>query len=185
MADMNEKTLNSKLVFEGTFLKVIRDKVRTADGFEKNIEYIRHPGAALIIPLKANGKVVMEKQYRHPLNRVFLEFPAGKIDQGESTLQTAKRELEEETGYTAKKWTFLTTIHPVIGYSDEKIDLFLAEDLISGKADLDPGEKVELIELTPEQLMEKVLLGEVSDVKTQIAAFWLDKILKGEWKNDR
>lgn len=185
MSDSEEKTLNSKLVFQGTFLKVIRDLVKTRDGFEKNIEYIHHPGAALIIPLKKNGKLIMEKQYRHPLKKIFLEFPAGKIDKGESTLQTAQRELQEETGYTANKWTFLTTIHPVIGYADEKIDIYLAEDLIVGKADLDPGEHVELVELTHEQLMERVRLGEVSDVKTQIAAFWYDKIKKGEWLGDR
>jgi ADP-ribose pyrophosphatase len=182
---MDEKVLNSKLVFQGTFLKVIRDRVRMEDGHEKNIEYIRHPGAACIIPLKANGKIIMEMQYRHPLNKIFLEFPAGKIDHGETTLQTAQRELKEETGYTANKWTFLTMIHPVIGYSDEKIDIYLAEELTSGKAELDPGEKVELFELTHEQLMERVRLGEVTDVKTQIASFWLDKILREGWKNDR
>ncbi len=175
-------TLNSQLVFQGTFLKVIRDRVRTMSGQERDREYIRHPGAALIIPLKDNGKVIMEKQYRHAVQNIFLEFPSGKIDKGESTLQTAQRELKEETGYSAGKWTFLTTIHPVIGYADEKIDLFLAENLFAGTAQPDDDEHLELLELSLDELLQKTEIGEVSDVKTQIAVFWLEKIIKKEWK---
>lgn len=178
---MSEKVLNSQLVFQGHFLKVIRDRVKTPDGLEKSREYIRHPGASLIIPVLDNGHVIMEKQYRHALKKVFLEFPAGKVDAGENTLQTAQRELKEETGYTAHEWTFLTTIHPVIGYSDEKIDLFLASKLTAGSAKLDAGEHLEMIELSFEDLMQKIQEGEVSDVKTQIAAFWWEKIRRGDW----
>jgi ADP-ribose pyrophosphatase len=179
---MKEDVLNSDMVFQGKFLRIIRDLVRTRDGSLRNIEYIHHPGAALIVPMKADGKIVMEYQYRHPLKRVFIEFPAGKIDKGEPSLETAKRELKEETGYTAGKWRFLTTIHPTIGYADEKIDLYLAEDLTEGPAKLDAGEYVEIVEFTIDELMEKVYQGQITDVKTQIAAFWLDKLRKKEWK---
>lgn len=179
---MKENVLKSTMVFQGTFLKIIRDRVQTPSGHIKNIEYIRHPGAALIIPLSSDGKVIMEKQYRHPLQKIFLEFPAGKIAEGETSLQTAQREFQEETGYTAQKWTFLTTIHPVIGYADEKIDIYLAEHLIPGPANLDPGEHVEVLEMSVVELMEKVKSGEVTDVKTQIAAFWLEKVIRKEWK---
>ena len=135
----------------------------------------------MMIPLLPNGKVVMVHQYRHAVKQVFLEFPAGKRDAGEDTLVTAKRELIEETGYEAREWKFLTTIHPVIGYSNEHIDLFLARDLIKVEQKLDEGEFLEVTEVDPKDLMRLVLEGKVTDVKTQIGAFWLDKFLRGEW----
>jgi ADP-ribose pyrophosphatase len=178
---MEEKTLSTQTVFQGRFLKVIRDLVQGPDGRTFNHEFIKHPGAALIIPLKTDGTVIMERQYRHSLKTTFLEFPAGKIDPGEISLNTARRELSEETGYTARNWSFVTTIHPVIGYSDEKIDIYLAEGLDAGKAHLDHNEYLEIVEIPAAELMERVRHGEVTDVKTQIAAFWLDKILRKEW----
>lgn len=181
MKHLEEKTLSSKQVYKGRFLKIEQDEVQGPDGQVYTREYILHPGAAMMIPLLANGNVIMIHQYRHAVKKVCLEFPAGKRDPGEQTKTTAKRELLEETGYEAREWSFLTTIHPVIGYSNEHIDLYLARDLIQLQAQPDQGEFVEVIEVHPKELMKLVLSGEVSDVKTQIGAFWLEKILSGEW----
>ena len=115
------------------------------------------------------------------VKKVFLEFPAGKKDPGESTLKTAKRELIEETCYEAYSLTFLTTIHPVIGYSNEHIDIYLAKDLYLKEQTLDHGEFIEVLEVNPVDLIKMVRAGEVTDVKTQIGAFWVDKILTGEF----
>ncbi len=181
MKHLYEKILSSRQIFKGRFLKIEQDEVEAPDGRTYVREYIKHPGAALIIPLLPNGKVVMVHQYRHALKQVFLEFPAGKRDRGEDSLVTARREMMEETGYEAKDWKFLTTIHPVIGYSDEHIDLYLAKDLTHVEQKLDHGEFLEVTEVDPKELMQLVQEGKVTDVKTQIAAFWLDKFLRGEW----
>jgi ADP-ribose pyrophosphatase len=117
-----EKTLSSERVFDGRFLKVQRDEVLSPDGKTYVREYIKHPGAAMIIPLLSVERTMMIKQYRYAVGQFFWEFAAGKIDPGETSLQTAKRELQEETGLLANQWRYLTTIHPVIGYADEKID---------------------------------------------------------------
>lgn len=174
--------VDSQTVFQGRFLKVMRDRVINYDGKEYIREYISHPGAALIIPMTASGDVILERQFRYALKQVFLEFPAGKTDSGEDSLATAQRELKEETGFTAKEWTFLTRIHPVIGYSNEWIDVYLAKDLTQGSAQPDPGEKLHLVQMNPKELMQKVQAGEVTDVKTQIACFWLEKIISKEWQ---
>ncbi|MGZ3773495.1 MAG: NUDIX domain-containing protein [Pseudobdellovibrionaceae bacterium] len=181
MKHLEEKTLSSKQVFRGRFLKVEQDQVQAPDGKVYVREYIIHPGAAMMIPLLDNGNVVMIHQYRHAVKQVFLEFPAGKRDHNEKTIFTAQRELKEETGYEAKEWKFLTTIHPVIGYSNEHIDLYLAKDLTFVERQLDHGEFLDVVEVSPKDLMKAVYEGKVSDVKTQIGAFWLDKILRGEW----
>lgn len=181
MKHLHEKILSSRQIFKGRFLKVEQDEVQAPDGRTYVREYIKHPGAAMIVPLLPNGKVVMVHQYRHALKQVFLEFPAGKRDQGEDSLVTARRELLEETGYQAQDWKFLTTIHPVIGYSDEHIDLYFAKHLTHVEQKLDQGEFLEVIEVEPKDLMQMVFEGKVTDVKTQIAAFWLDKFLSGAW----
>lgn len=181
MKHLEEKTLSSRQIFRGRYLKVEQDQVQAPDGKTYVREYILHPGAAMMIPLLSNGNVVMVHQYRHAVKQVFLEFPAGKRDRGEESLLTAQRELKEETGYEAKDWKFLTTIHPVIGYSNEHIDLFLARDLVVVPQQLDAGEFLEVVEVAPGELMKFVREGKVTDVKTQIGAFWLDKILRGEW----
>lgn len=181
MKHLYEKVLSSRQIFKGRFLKVEQDEVQAPDGKTYVREYIRHPGAAMVIPLLPNGKVVMVHQYRHAVKQVFLEFPAGKRDHGEDLHLTAHRELAEETGYKASGMKFLTTIHPVIGYSNEHIDLFLAQDLVKVEQKLDDGEFLEVAEVDPADLMRLVYEGKVSDVKTQIGAFWLDKFLRGEW----
>jgi ADP-ribose pyrophosphatase len=179
---LKETRIDGEMAYEGRFLKVNRDRVKLPDGSESQREYIRHPGAVVILPLLPDGRVLLERQFRYPNDRVFVEFPAGKIDPGEDPLACAKRELQEETGYTASDWRFVCTIHNAIAYSDEHLDLFLATGLTEGEAKLDDGEFLELFTTTVPELLDQVRLGQITDVKTVIGTFWLEKILSGNWK---
>lgn len=178
---LDETRLDGELAYDGSFLKVARDRVRLPDGAVTHREYILHPGAVVILPLFDDGRVLLERQFRYPLGKVFIEFPAGKIDPGEDPLACAQRELQEETGYTAADWHFVTTIHNAIAYSDEHLDLYLARGLVAGERRLDEGEFLEIFSATVPELLEMVQCGEITDVKTIIGAFWLDKIQSGAW----
>lgn len=180
--DLKETRISGEIAYDGAFLKVTRDRIRLPDHSETEREFIRHPGAVVILPLFDDGRVLLERQFRYPLDRVFIEYPAGKIDPGEDPLACAKRELLEETGYTASDWVFVCTIHNAIAYSDEHLDLFLARGLVAGEAKLDEGEFLECFTATVPELLDMVRRGEVSDVKTVIGTFWLEKILAGQWK---
>jgi ADP-ribose pyrophosphatase len=176
-----EETLSSEQVFDGRLLKVFSDRVRLPDGHESTREIIRHPGAVVVIAVLDNGKLLFERQYRYPLRRVFLEMPAGKIDAGEHTLDTARRELREETGYKAKLWRHLGTIHPAIGYADEGIEVYWAQGLSFIGAALDHGEILEVVELSLADALLAVRDGEITDGKTISALLWAEKTLSGEW----
>ena len=178
---LRETRIDGELAYDGHFLKVSRDRIRLPDGSESRREFIRHPGAVVILPLLDDGRVLLERQYRYPNDRVFIEFPAGKIDPGELPLATARRELEEETGYTATEWNFVCTIHNAIAYSDEHLEIFLARGLTEGEARLDEGEFLELFTATIPELLEMVRKGEITDVKTIIGTFWLEKYAAGTW----
>lgn len=178
---LKETRLDGELAYDGGFLKVTRDRIALPDGAETHREFIRHPGAVVILPLFDDGSVLLERQFRYPLDRVFIEYPAGKIDPGEDPLACAKRELQEETGYTASDWHFLCTIHNAIAYSDEHLNLYLARGLTAGEAQLDDGEFLETFRASVPEMLEKVRNGEVTDVKTVIGTFWLEKILDGRW----
>jgi ADP-ribose pyrophosphatase len=171
-----EKTLSSESVFHGVLLKVNRDRVLLPDGNESIREHITHPGAVVIMAFLPNGNLLFERQFRYPLHQVFLELPAGKIDLGEDPLETARRELREETGYQANQWEYLGVMHPCIGYSNERIDIFLARDLqtTSGQA-LDHNEFLEVVELCPQEAIQCVWNGSITDAKTITALFWLNK----------
>lgn len=176
-----ESTISSEQVYDGHFLKIQRDQVILPNGQTNFREYIKHPGAVVILPLFSDGTVLLERQFRYPLKKVFIEFPAGKIDEGENPLDCAKRELQEETGYTAQSWQFVCTIHNAIAYSNEHLDIFLASDLKLGQAHLDDGEFLETYRTTLDELLNAVQSGQVTDVKTIIGAFWLEKIHRGLW----
>jgi ADP-ribose pyrophosphatase len=178
---LRETRIDGELAYDGHFLKVSRDRIKLPDGSETVRELIRHPGAVVILPQLADGRVLLERQFRYPNDRVFIEFPAGKIDPGEDPLACAKRELEEETGYSAAEWNFVCTIHNAIAYSDEHLDIFLARDLKEGQAKLDEGEFLELFSATIPELLDMVKRGEITDVKTIIGTFWLEKFAAGTW----
>lgn len=181
-ADLIEETLTTQLVFDGRLLKVHSDKARMPDGHEAVREWIAHPGAVVVIGLLDNGKLLFERQFRYPLRRVFLELPAGKIDPGEHVLDTARRELREETGYKAKHWLHLATMHPCIGYSDERIEIFLARGLTYIGHERDHGEFLEVVELLPADAVAAIRDGEITDGKTIAAMFWAEKVLSGTWE---
>ncbi len=176
-----ETGLASEEVFAGRLLKVKRDRVRLPDGTETTREYITHPGAVVMIALLDNGKLVFERQFRYPVGRVFLEFPAGKIDAGEDILLTARRELQEETGYVARDWHYLGVMHPCIGYSNERIELFFARGLRHVGAALDEGEFLEVVEMSLEVALEAVRTGSITDGKSIAALLWAERILDGRW----
>ncbi|GAB2181767.1 NUDIX domain-containing protein [Denitratisoma sp. agr-D3] len=179
--DLIETELSSETVYSGIFLKLNQDKVRLPSGKEGLREWIDHPGAVVVIGVLDNGKLLFERQFRYPLHRVFLELPAGKIDEGEHPLDTARRELKEETGHKAKNWCHLGTLHPCIGYSNERIEIFLAHGLSFVGASLDDGEHLEVIELSLSDALLAVRDGEITDAKTITALMWAEKTFSGEW----
>lgn len=180
---LKETRIDGSVVYDGSFLKVTSDRVTLPDDSVTLREYIKHPGAVVILPVFDDGRVLLERQFRYPLGHVFIEFPAGKIDPGESTLACAQRELREETGYTASNWQFICTIHNAIAYSDEHLDLFVARGLTAGERKLDVGEFLETFTATVPDMLDMVRSGEITDVKTIIGAFWLDKLACGAWKS--
>jgi len=179
--DLTEHCLNTALVHQGDFIHVYKDRVKLPDGTLSSREYIKHPGAVAILALLDNGNLIMERQYRYPPRREFVELPAGKIDQGEDILRTAQRELLEETGYVAKEWIHLTTAWPCIGYADERMEYFLARGLTHQGRNLDDGEFLEIFELSLADAMDWIKLGKINESKTILGLFWLEKHLK-DWK---
>lgn len=176
-----ETTVSSEDVFNGVLLKVKVDRVRLPDGAETKREHIEHPGAVAMIAVLDNGKLLFERQFRYPLRRVFLELPAGKIDRGEPILDTARRELREETGYKAKVWRHLGVMHPCIGFANERIELFLAHGLSYVGHARDQEEFLEVVELTLSDAVQAVRDGEITDGKTIAGLFWAEKIFSGTW----
>ena len=179
--DLTETRLHGETVFQGRLLHVKRDRVRLPDGSESTREYILHPGAVVIIPVFDNGDVLLERQHRYPLHRDFIEFPAGKIDLGEDDINCAKRELEEETGYTASDWRPVTTIYPCIGYSDERLEFFLARGLVPGTHGRDPDEFLEILRVPFGEAMDWLKSGKICETKTVAGMFWLEKIFNQDW----
>ncbi len=171
-----ELEISSEAVFDGVLLHVRKDVVSLPNGKSSIREYVVHPGAVVVIAELADGCLLFERQFRYPLRRVFLELPAGKIDPGEAILDTARRELREETGYVADTWEHLGVMHPCIGYSDERIEVFWASGLKQvGDQTLDHNEFLEIVTLSPEDAKHAVWDGRITDAKTITALFWLDR----------
>jgi ADP-ribose pyrophosphatase len=178
-AHLKEERIDTQDLYGGIFLNMKRDTVRMPDGSEAVREYLTHPGAVAIVALLNDGRVVLERQYRYPVARVCMEIPAGKLDPGEDPLMCAQRELQEETGYTAAKWSYSRRIHPVISYSTEFIDIYLAEGLTQGDRSLDDEEFLDVFAASLDELLAWVEEGVITDVKTTISAYWLDRYRRG------
>ena len=170
--DLTESLVSGEEVYAGGFFRVRRDVVRLPDGKTAVREYIRHPGAVGIVALLDDGRVVLERQFRYPHGRDFIEIPAGKLDPGEPHLDTGKRELLEETGYAAKDWTRLGVIDNAIGYSDERIELWLATGLEQLDARLDEEEFLEVLRVPFGDALAMCGDGRITDVKSIIGLLW-------------
>jgi ADP-ribose pyrophosphatase len=181
---LHEEPVRSEQVYRGGFLDVRRDEVRLPDGGLASREYIVHPGAVMIVPILDDGRFVMERQFRYPLHQVMIEFPAGKLDNAESTLTCAQRELLEETGYQAAEWARAGVLHNAIAYSDEAIEIWFARGLTAGPSRLDDGEFIELFTATLEELEGQACRGELTDAKTLIGLLWLRHWREGRWPLD-
>jgi ADP-ribose pyrophosphatase len=181
-----EHQLSSKELFKGDFMHAFRDTVGLPDGGSAVREYVRHPGAVMIVPLLTDAQgemqVVLERQFRYPVAQVMIEFPAGKLDPGEASQACAQRELLEETGYRAQQWALAGRLHPVISYSTEFIDIWFARGLTAGERQLDAGEFLEVFTASPAQLLAWCRDGQVTDGKTLTAALWLQNVLSGGWR---
>jgi ADP-ribose pyrophosphatase len=177
LKDLTEHFVSGELVYDGKLLKVHRDAVRLPDGSPGTREYIKHPGAVAIVPLFDDGRVLLERQFRYPHHREFVEVPAGKVDPGEPHLETAKRELLEETGYVAAEWTRIGVIHTAIAYTDEAIEIFLARKLEKRERNLDAGEFLEVFAVPFAEALAMIGDGRITDAKTVSALLLLEKAL--------
>ncbi len=183
-----ETRQSSEELLKGRFLHAFRDTVCLPDGSSAVREYVKHPGAVMIIPLLPDApgglRVVLERQYRYPVKKVMIEFPAGKLDPGEDVLACARRELQEETGYRATEWARAGVLHPVISYSTEFIEVWFARGLTQGERQLDEGEFLDVISATPAELLQWCREGQVTDAKTLTGMLWLQNVLSGAWSLD-
>ena len=180
MVDLKETKISSQQKFSGRLINLYLDQVELPNGKVSTREWVDHPGAVCLIPVLPNGQICLIRQFRYGPREEFIEIPAGKLNEGESSLHCAHRELEEETGYQSNKLTFLTNIHPAIGFSNEKMWIYLAEDLVKTENNLDHDEFLELLPTSLEDALAWVWSGKITDVKTIIGILWVEKLLKSQ-----
>ncbi len=181
VAHLSEATLRSEQVYRGSFLDVRCDQVRLPDGATATREYIVHPGAVMVVPLLDDGRLVVERQWRYPLARAMLEFPAGKLEAGEPPLACAVRELAEETGYVAAEWARAGILHNAIAYSSEGIEVWFARGLVLGERRLDAGEFLDVAVASLDELDAMARDGTLTDAKTLVGLLWLQNWRAGRW----
>jgi ADP-ribose pyrophosphatase len=176
-----ERKIASQELFKGRLLHAFRDTVRLPDGGEATREYVVHPGAVMMIPILDDGRLVLERQFRYPMGKVMIEFPAGKLDAGEPPFACAKRELLEETGYVAREWARAGVLHPIVSYSTEFIEVWFARGLTLQQRSLDDEEFLEVFTSTLPELLDGCRDGRITDAKTMIGTLWLQNVMSGAW----
>ena len=179
-----EHRVHQEELLRGRFLHAFRDTVRLPNQNLSTREYVVHPGAVMVIPMldTPDGlRVVMERQFRYPVGQVMTEFPAGKLDPGEDPWLCAQRELQEETGYTARQWARAGVLHPVISYSTEVIEIWFAKELSLGERRLDTDEFLDVFTASPSELMAACQQGRLTDAKTLTGLLWLQNVQSGQW----
>jgi ADP-ribose pyrophosphatase len=181
---LRETRVASQELLRGHFLHAMRDTVRLPDGKEAFREYVIHPGAVMVVAELPDGRLVLERQFRYPVQSVMVEFPAGKLDPGEDSLACAQRELLEETGYTARQWARAGVLHPVISYSTEFIDIWFARELTAGERQLDAGEFLDVFSASADELLQWCRDGRITDAKTLTGVLWLQNLRSGAWSLD-
>ena len=178
---LQETELESRSVWRGAFLDVRQDRVALPDGSVGHREYIVHPGAVMVVPILDDGRLVVERQWRYPLRRAVLEFPAGKLEAGEPVLDCAVRELVEETGYRAAEWARAGILHNAIAYSTEGIEVWFARGLVGGERRLDAGEFLDVFPMSEIELDAAARRGELTDAKSLVGLLWLQNWRAGRW----
>jgi len=181
---LTERFVRGEQVFRGRMLDVRRDTIMLPGGDQATREYIVHPGAVMVVPLLDDGRLVVERQYRYPLGQVLLEFPAGKLDAGESVQACGQRELCEETGYQADEWARACVVHNACAYSTEGIEIWFARGLRLGQQQLDHGELLDVLLMSEAELDALAARGELTDAKTLIGLQWLQRWRSGAWSLD-
>jgi ADP-ribose pyrophosphatase len=176
---MNPPTIeNTEYVFRGKIIDVSVSEVKTASGVPAFIEMVHHPGGAAALPLFDDGSTILVRQYRYPLRRMSLEIPAGRMEPGQSALETAARELEEETGYRALNFSLISAFYPTPGFCQEKLFVYLATDLTPTRQNLDVDEDIELVRMSVAEAVNMVQVGEIDDAKTIIALLHAERMVK-------
>lgn len=179
--DLIEKKINSEKIYDGNLLHVRRDKVMLPDGNESYREWIIHPGASAVVPVLPNGDIILVKQYRYPISQVTLEIPAGKLDSpDEDPFECAVRELQEETGYTAKKYTKLAKIATTVGFSNEYIHIYAAQNLTAGEQHTDDDEFINVVRISMEEALEMIKDGRIYDAKSVSGILLLKDLLDSQ-----
>jgi len=179
-----EHRVHQEELLRGRFLHAFRDTVRLPNQNLYTREYVVHPGAVMVIPMLETPdglRLVMERQFRYPVGQVMTEFPAGKLDPGEDPWLCAQRELQEETGYTARQWARAGVLHPVISYSTEVIEIWFAKELSLGERRLDTDEFLDVFTASPSELMAACQQGRLTDAKTLTGLLWLQNVQSGQW----
>jgi ADP-ribose pyrophosphatase len=179
-----EHRVHQEEILRGRFLHAFRDTVRLPNQNLSTREYVVHPGAVMVIPMLDTPeglRLVMERQFRYPVGQVMTEFPAGKLDPGEDPWLCAQRELQEETGYTARQWARAGVLHPVIAYSTEVIEIWFAKELSLGERRLDQDEFLDVFTASPAELMAACQQGRLTDAKTLTGLLWLQNVQSGQW----